>query len=46
MGDVVWYAGCTGTSSSSQLHFEVAVNGERQNPLNYFSGGYVIKDGA
>nr|NLB29867.1 M23 family metallopeptidase [Clostridiales bacterium] len=45
-GDVVGYAGSTGTATATHLHFEVAVNGERQNPLNYFSGGYVIKDGA
>ena len=45
-GDVVGYAGSTGTSTATHLHFEVSVNGVRQNPLDYFSSGYVIKDGA
>ena len=43
-GDIVGYAGSTGTSTATHLHFEVAVNGERQDPLNYFSSGYTIKD--
>ena len=42
-GDIVGFAGSTGTSTATHLHFEVAVNGERQDPLDYFSGGYVIK---
>lgn len=45
-GDVVGYAGSTGTSTATHLHFEVSVNGSRQDPLNYFSSGYVLKDGA
>ena len=44
-GDIVGYAGSTGTSTATHLHFEVAVNGVRQDPLSYFSGGYIIKDG-
>ena len=45
-GDVVGYAGNSGTSTATHLHFEVSVNGSRQNPLDYFSSGYVIKDDA
>ncbi|MDR2615146.1 MAG: peptidoglycan DD-metalloendopeptidase family protein [Oscillospiraceae bacterium] len=45
-GAVIGYAGSTGASTATHLHFEVSENGERKNPLNYFSGGYVIKDGA
>ncbi|MDR0446933.1 MAG: peptidoglycan DD-metalloendopeptidase family protein [Oscillospiraceae bacterium] len=43
-GAVIGYAGSTGASTATHLHFEVAENGVRKNPLNYFSGGYVFKD--
>lgn len=45
-GDIVGFAGNSGTSTATHLHFEVSVNGVRQDPLNYFSGGYIIKDDA
>ena len=45
-GTVVGLAGSTGTSTATHLHFEVSVNGERKNPLNYFDKSqYVMKDG-
>ena len=35
-GDVIGYVGNTGTSTAPHLHYEVILNGEKQNPVNYY----------
>lgn len=37
-GDIIGRTGNSGTSFASHLHYEVALNGIRQDPLNYFFG--------
>ena len=34
-GDVIGYVGSSGASTGPHVHFEVLINGEQVNPLDY-----------
>jgi murein DD-endopeptidase MepM/ murein hydrolase activator NlpD len=46
-GQTIGYVGSTGSSSGNHLHYEIRVNGVRQDPLDYYRGYklYVLSGG-
>ena len=37
-GQVLGYVGATGRTTGNHLHFEVRVNGQRQDPVDFYAG--------
>lgn len=43
-GDVIGFVGSTGRSEAPHLHYEVHVNGEVVNPINFYYGNISAKE--